>query len=101
MPRSTDLELGGVEENTHQNTAEGTGNWNGHDPRKQEKTNSLEVDSLQSSIAEANADGGASNAHGGRDGERELREDEDSDGSAHLHRATSAGRVVGDLVTHD
>ena len=30
-----------------------------------------------------------------------MREDEDGDSGAHLHGATSARRVVGDLVTHN
>ena len=91
----------GVEDETHEDTAEGTSNGDGHDPGKQQEANSLEVDCLDSSVAKTDANGGASNAHGSGDRERVLREEKDGDSGAHLHRATSAGRVVGDLVTHN
>lgn len=96
-----ELELGGVEEESHQHTTEGAGNGNGHDPREEKKTDSLEVDSLEGAVAETNANSGAGDAHGGGNGEGELRKDKHGDGGAHLHGAASAGGVVGDLVTHN
>lgn len=91
----------GVEEKAHKDTTKGASNGDGGNPRQHQETDSLEVDGLESTVAKTDTDGGTSDAHGGRDGKRVLGEDEDSDGSAHLHRAASAGGVVGDLVTHD
>lgn len=93
--------MGSVEEQTHYHTTEGTGNGNGHDPGEQQESNSLEVDGFEGAVAETNANGGTSDAHGGGNGQRVLREDEDGNGSTHLHGATTRRRVVGDLVTHD
>jgi hypothetical protein len=94
-------EVGSVEEQSHRYTTKSSSDGNGHDPSRHEQADTLPVDSLVGSIAEADADGGAGDAHGGRDGEGELREDEDGDGGAHFHAAAARGRVVGDLVTHD
>ena len=77
-----------VEDNAHEYSSEGAGNRDGEDPREDKEADSLPVDSLQGAVAETNTDSGTSDAHGGRHWKRELREDEDRDGSAHLHRAT-------------
>ena len=90
-----------VKEQTHEHTADGTGNGDGHDPGENKQADSLPVDSLDGTVAETDTDGGASNAHGGGDGERVLGEDEHGDGGTHLHGRTTGRRVVGDLVTHD
>jgi len=90
-----------VEEQTHEDTTECTGDWNSHDPGQNEETNSLPVYSLEGTIAETNTDGCSSDAHGCRNWERVLGEEEDGDGGTHLHRATSGWRVICDLVTHD
>ena len=90
-----------VEDDAHGETTDSTGDRNSHDPGEDEETNSLPVDGLDGSIAETDANSGTSDAHGGRDGERVLRKDQDGKSSAHLHGATSTGGVVGDLVTHD
>jgi hypothetical protein len=95
------LEMRGVESKTHETSTDKTGDGDGHDPREDEKENSLPVDSLDTAVAETNTDGSTSDTHGGRHGELVLREDKDSNGGAHLHGGTTAGRVVGDLVTHD
>ena len=94
-------EVRGVEEDAHEDTAEGAGNGDGHDPGDQQEGDSLEVDGLEGAVAETDADGGTGDAHGGGDGEGVLREDQDGDGGTHLHGATTARRVVGDLVAHD
>lgn len=91
----------GVEDNGARDTTDGSGNGDGHDPGEDEETDSLPVDGLEGAVAETNTDGGSGDAHGGGDGERVLREDEDGESGTHLHGATSAGRVVCDLVTHD
>ena len=93
--------MGGVEEDAHNDAAERSGNGDRGDPRDDEQRDPLPVDGLEGAVAEANADGGARDAHRGRDGERELREDEHGDGGAHLHGAATTGGVVGDLVAHD
>jgi hypothetical protein len=107
-----------VEDNAHGQTTNSTGDRDGHDPGEDEETNSLPVDSLDGSVAETDTNGSTSDAHGSRDRERVLREDQDGESGTHLHRATcdelasvgqveeqvehtSARRVVGDLVTHD
>lgn len=90
-----------IEEQTHQATGQSSGNGNGHDPSKQQKSDTLEVDCPEGTIAETHANGGTGDTHGGRDGEGVLREDKDGNGSTHFHGGTTAGRVVGDLVTHD
>ena len=90
-----------VNEETHQATTKGAGDGNGHDPGEEEEADTLEVDSLEGTVAETDADGGTGDTHGGGDGEGVLGEDQDGDGGAHLHGGTTAGGVVGDLVTHD
>lgn len=95
------LKVRSVEHKTHQAATDETGDRDGEEPRDDEQANTLPVDSLKGAVAETDTDSGASNAHGGRDGEGVLREDEDGDGGAHLHGGATAGRVVGDLVTHD
>lgn len=94
-------EVRGVNEETHQTSTKGAGDGNGHDPGEQQETDTLEVDSLQGTVAETDADGGTGDTHGGGDGEGVLGEDEDGEGGTHFHGGTTAGRVVGDLVTHD
>lgn len=95
------LEVRGVESKSHKTSTDKTGDGDGHDPGEDEKENSLPVDSLDAAVAETDTNGGTSDTHGGGDGELVLREDEDSDGSTHLHGRTTTGRVVGDLVTHN
>jgi hypothetical protein len=93
--------VGGIQEERHRDSSNCAGDGNGHDPSRYEEADTLPVDSLEGTIAEANTDCGSGNAHGGRDGEGELRENEDSDGGAHFHAAAARRRVVGDLVAHD
>lgn len=90
-----------VDEQAHQATSKGTSDGNGHDPGQQQQTHPLEVDGLEGTVAQTDADSGAGDAHRRRDGEGVLREDQDGDGGAQFHRATAAGGVVGDLVAHD
>jgi hypothetical protein len=90
-----------VENDAHEDTGDGTGNRDGGDPRDHEEADTLEVDGLEGAVAEADADGGARDAHRRGDGEGELGEDEDGDGRAHLHGRAARGGVVGDLVAHD
>ena len=94
-------EVRSIEEETHKHTAEGTSDRDRHDPGGDEQADTLPVDSLVSAVAEADADGSTGDAHGGRNGEGELRENQDSDSCAHFHAAAARWGVVGDLVTHD
>jgi hypothetical protein len=77
-----------IEDQAHEYSSESAGDGDGSDPCEEEEADSLEVDCLQGAVAEADTDGSANDAHRGRDGKRELREDEDGNGGAHLHRAT-------------
>jgi len=90
-----------VEKQTHQATGEGASDRDGHDPGEKEQTDTLPVDSLVGTVAKTDTDGSSSDTHGCGDWKSELRKHEDSDGSTHLHRASSTWGVVGDLVTHD
>lgn len=90
-----------VEQDAHGATTNKTSDRNSHEPRENQKTNSLPVNSLEGTVAQTNTDGSASDAHGSRDREGVLREDEDGDGSTKFHGGTTRRRVVGDLVTHD
>ena len=78
-----------VEDQSHDDTCEGTGDWNSGDPRDDQESDSLPVDGLVGTVAKTNTDGGTSDAHGGGNWEGELGEDEDGDGGTHLHGATS------------
>lgn len=95
------LEMRCVKEETHEDAAQRAGDGDSHDPGHDEQADTLEVDSLERAIAQADSNGGAGDAHRCGDGEGELREDQDGDGSAHLHGATTAGGVICDLVAHD
>jgi hypothetical protein len=90
-----------IKEQTHQASTESTGDRDSHDPGKQQETNTLEVNSLEGSVAETDTDGGTGDTHRGRDREGVLREYKDGKGSTHLHGGTTAGGVIGDLVTHN
>lgn len=90
-----------VDHESHQATSNETGDGDGHDPGEEQETDSLPVDGLVGSVAETDTDGSTCNAHGCRDGELVLREDEDSDGGTHFHGGSTRWGVVGDLVTHD
>nr|POF07166.1 hypothetical protein CFP56_31790 [Quercus suber] len=85
------VEVRGVEEDAHEHAAEGAGDGDGHDPGESQKPDTLEVDGFEGAVAQPDADGGAGDAHGGRDGQGVLGEDEHRDGGAHLHGAP-AGR---------
>jgi hypothetical protein len=89
-PTSTLLpgKVGRVEDDAHGYTADGAGNGDGHDPGEDEETDSLPVDGFDSAVAKTDTNGGASDAHGGRDGERVLREDEHGERGTHFHGAT-------------
>ena len=71
----------GIEKQAYEHTSKRTSNRNSGNPREKKKADSLEVDCLQGTVTETNANGSTGNTHGGRDGKRELREDEDCDGS--------------------
>lgn len=90
-----------VQRQTHQTPTDQTGNRHGHDPGEEKEADTLPVDSLEGTVAQTDTDGGAGDAHGGRHGQGVLREDEDGDGGAQFHGRTTAGGVVGELVTHD
>lgn len=81
--------MGSVKDQSHEASANGTSNGNGHDPSSQQETDTLEVDSLDSSVAQSNTNGSASDTHGRGNGQGVLRKDQHRDGGAHLHgRAT-------------
>ena len=69
----------------HEASADETGNGNSHDPGEEQEAESLPVDGLEGTVAETNTNSCAGDAHGSRDGESILREDEDGDGGTHLH----------------
>jgi hypothetical protein len=80
-------EVGSVQEETHEASRKSTSNGNGHDPGEEEETNTLEVDSLDSTVAKTDTNGSTSDAHRGGDGKLVLGEDKDGDGGTQLHRA--------------
>lgn len=84
-------EVRSVDEQTHQTSSKGTNNGDGQDPTQEQETNTLEVDSPQRAVAQTNSDGGTSDTHGGRNRQRVLGEDEDSDGGTELHGRATAG----------
>jgi hypothetical protein len=90
-----------IQKQRHRDSAQSSSNRNSHDPSRHEQADTLPIDGLVGSVAEANTHRGAGDAHGGRDGEGELREDEDGDGGAHFHAAAARGGVVGDFVAHN
>lgn len=59
------LKVRRIQEQAHQATTKSTSNRNSHDPSQEQETNTLEVDSLEGTVAETDADGGARDAHGG------------------------------------
>jgi hypothetical protein len=77
-----------VEDDSHGDTTDGTGDGDGHDPGEDKQTNTLPVNSLDGTVAETDTNSSTSDAHGGGNGERVLREDQDGKSSTHLHRAT-------------
>jgi hypothetical protein len=79
------LEVWSIEEQAHKYSTESTGNGDSGNPRKDKEANSLEINGFNGAIAETDADGGASNAHGSGDGEGILREEKDCDGGTHFH----------------
>jgi hypothetical protein len=87
-PANHSTEVRGVENDSHGETTNGTGDGDGHDPGEGEETNSLPVNSFDGSVAETDTDGGTGNTHGGRHGEGVLREDQDGESGTHLHRTT-------------
>lgn len=108
MPKTKDTsashlrgEVRSVKNNAHDDTGKGTSNWDGSNPGDHEEGDSLEVNSLEGTVAETDTDGGTSDAHGGGDRKRVLREEEDGDSGTHFHGAASGWRVVGNLVAHD
>jgi hypothetical protein len=94
-------EVRGVEQDGHHAATNEAGNGDGHDPGEDQEADSRPVDGLVGTVAQTDTDGGTSDAHGRRDGQLELREEQDGDGGTHLHGRATAGGVVGDLVTHD
>ena len=81
-------EVRSVENDTHGETTNGSGNGNGHDPGEDEEADSLPVDSLDGAVAKTHTDSSTGNAHGGRDREGVLREDQDRKSGTHFHGAT-------------
>jgi len=95
------LKVRSIEEKTHSDTTDETGNGDGHDPREEQETNSLPVHGFKGTVAKTNTDSGAGDAHGSRDGKFVLRKDEDGNCGAHLHGRTTRRRVVGDFIAHN
>lgn len=90
-----------IQRQPHQASTNQARNRDSHDPREEQQTDTLPIDSLKSAIAETHTDRGARDTHARRHGKRVLREDEDGDGGAHFHGRTARGGVVGDFVAHD
>jgi len=72
VPMFLSSEVRCVEQNAHETATDQTCNRDSHDPGEDQETNSLPVDSLQSAVAETNADGGTRDAHRRRDRQRVL-----------------------------
>jgi len=84
-----------VQKQSHQHSCQRPSNRDRHDPCEQQQAHSLPIDSLERAIAKTDADGGAGDAHGCRDGKSVLREEENGDGGAKFHGGTAGGGVVG------
>lgn len=91
----------GVKGKSHKTTTNQTRDGDSHNPREEQETNTLPVNSLEGAVAKTDTDSGTSDAHGCGDGELVLGEDEGGDGGAHFHGRTTGWGVVGELVTHD
>lgn len=52
-----------VENESHENTTKGSGNGDGHDPRKDQETDSLPVDGLVGTVAKSDSDSGTGDTH--------------------------------------
>ncbi|KAJ6015964.1 hypothetical protein N7540_010555 [Penicillium herquei] len=89
-------EVRGINEKTHQTFTNSASNGDGHNPGEQQEAETLEINSLQGTVAETAADGGTDG-----DGEGVLGEDEDGEGGAYLYGGATARRVVGNLVPYD
>ena len=82
------LEMRRVEQDTHEHTGDGACNRDRHDPGDDKQAHTLPVHCLVGAVAETYTNSGTGNAHGGRDWQRELREQKHGDSSAHLHGTT-------------
>ena len=90
-----------VQRKTHKTTTNQTRDGDSHDPGEEQQAHTLPIDSLVCTVAQSDADCGASDAHGGRDRQLVLGENEDGNRGTHLHGRPTRRRVVGELVTHD
>lgn len=90
-----------IQNQPHQTSGQRSCNGDRHDPSQSQQSHPLPVDGLEGAIAQTDPDSRACNAHGRRHGQLVLTEDKDCNGGAQFHRAPTAGRVVGDLITHD
>lgn len=81
----------GVEYNTHKQARDESSTGQRDDPAHVDPRDHPPVDTPPRAVAEADADGRAADALGGRDGELELGRHDDGDGGAELHREAARG----------
>lgn len=65
-------EMRSVEQDAHEDTGKCAGNWNSHNPGENKETNSLPVDSLESTVAKTDTNSGSGDTHGSGDWKRVL-----------------------------
>lgn len=58
------LKMRRIDKQPHQTTTDSSSDGNRHDPGQDQEPDTLEVDGAEGTVAQANADGGAGNAHG-------------------------------------
>lgn len=90
-----------IKDQSHEYTSESASDRNRSNPCNDEEAYTLEVDSLEGTVAKTDSDSGSCNAHGRGHRQLVLRENEDCHSSTHLHGAATARTVVGDFVAHD
>lgn len=90
-----------IENQGHEYTSESASDGNRSNPCNDEEAYSLEVDSLEGTVAKTNSDSGSCDAHRRRHRQFVLGEDKDGHSSTHLHGAATARTVVCDLVAHN
>jgi hypothetical protein len=91
--------LGGVGNDTHEDSGNETSKRDGENPSKVTPGNHSPVDGLDGSVTQTDGDNGTDNALGGGDGQVETGGHDGGDGGAKLHGETSRGGLHGHLVT--
>ncbi|KAJ3536198.1 hypothetical protein NMY22_g6134 [Coprinellus aureogranulatus] len=95
------LEMRSVEDDTHKAGGGRRCDGDGHNPAHEDPANCPPIRRPPVTVAKGDTDGGANDAHGGRDGDTVLRGEDDGDGGAKFHRETTGGRHECDAVSED